>query len=251
MLNYKIINNKHYYIKMDHTINLKNITIIKPKIKVFVVHYKKLIYRKKYILEQFKKHNITDYEFIEIDRDELFEQNISIFETNYSTSQMAIALSHFYAYKQISNTISNNYEHGLIFEDDVILADNFTSILSNYLKQLPHNYDMLFIGDGCNLHIDNIISNKNIYEKGLYPKNWNGRVIKPYEGCTRCTDSYLISNTCAKKLCHYIDNLKYKINIPIDWWLNVAARDNLFKVYWAEPTIVTQGTQNGLFTSSH
>jgi glycosyl transferase family 25 len=250
MLNYKIINMKYkiFYSEMDNKINLKTVTLFKPiTFKIFVVHYKKLIERKQYILEQFKRHNISDYEFIEIDRDELIEQNISMFKTNYSTSQIAIALSHFYAYKQISN----NYEHGLIFEDDVILADNFTTIFNNYLKQLPNNYDMLFIGDGCNLHIDELITKKNIYKKEVYPKNWNGREINPYEGCTRCTDSYLISKTCAKQLCHYIDSLNYKINIPVDWWLNVASRDNMFKVYWAEPTIVTQGTQNGLFASSH
>jgi GR25 family glycosyltransferase involved in LPS biosynthesis len=245
---YKIIN--YEFIEKDNKELHK--TVFKKKytlntIKIFVVHYKKLIERKNYILEQFKRHNITNYEFIEIDRDELHEQNITMFETNYSTSQIAIALSHFYAYKQISN----NYEQGLIFEDDIILADNFTTLFNNYLEQLPNSYDMLFIGDGCNLHMDNIIKNKNVYEKNNYPKNCNGKYINAYEGCTRCTDSYLISNRCAKQLCNYIDILPYKINIPVDWWLNVASRYNNFKVYWAEPTIVTQGTQNGLFSSSH
>ena len=47
-----------------------------------------------------------------------------------------------------------------------------------------------------------------------------------------------------------LNNLKSKINLPIDWWLNESSRDNNFKVYWAEPTIVTQGTQNGLFQTS-
>jgi glycosyl transferase family 25 len=211
--------------------------------KIFVVHYKKLINRKTHVLEQFKKHNITDYEFIEIDRDELHEQNISMFENNYSTSQIAILLSHFYAYKQISD----KYDNGLIFEDDIILSDNFMNILNNYMSQLPENYDMLFIGDGCNLHIEKykLIPNKNIYEKCLYPTSWGG------DGASRCTDSYIISKKGAKKLCEYINNLLYKINLPIDWWLNVASRDNNFKVYWAEPTIVTQGTQNGLFKTSH
>jgi GR25 family glycosyltransferase involved in LPS biosynthesis len=166
-----------------------------------------------------------------------------MFQENYSNSQIAISLSHFYAYKQISD----NYDSGLIFEDDVILSDNFTAILDKYIRQLPGYYDMLFIGDGCNLHIENrrIKPNQHIYEKSLYPTGWGG------DGASRCCDSYIISKKCANKLCKYIDNLQYKINLPIDWWLNVAARHNNFKVYWAEPTIVTQGTQNGLFTSSH
>jgi hypothetical protein len=48
-------------------------------------------------------------------------------------------------------------------------------------------------------------------------------------------------------LCEYISNLKYKIDTNIDWWLNIAARDNKLNVYWAEPTIVTQGSEGGLF----
>jgi GR25 family glycosyltransferase involved in LPS biosynthesis len=211
--------------------------------KIFIIHYKKLVDRKIFILNQFKKYNITNYEFIEIDRDELYEQNISIFQENYCKSQIAISLSHFYAYKQISE----NYDSGLIFEDDIILSDNFLNIFNNYITQLPENFDMLFIGDGCNFHIqkNKLIQNSNIYEKCLYPTTWGGG------GATRCTDSYLVNKKCAKILCEYINNLSYKINLPIDWWLNIAARDNIFKVYWAEPTIVTQGTQNGVFKTSH
>lgn len=210
---------------------------------IFIIHYKKLIDRKKFILAQFEKHNITDYEFIEIDRDELYNHDISMFQNDYNNCQIAISLSHFYAYKQISE----KYENGLIFEDDVILSNNFTDILNKYINELPKDYDMLFIGNGCNLHIEEhkLIYNKNIYEKSLYPTTWGGG------GATRCTDSYIVSKNCANKICEYINNLKYKINLPIDVWLNVTARDNIFKVYWAEPTIVTQGTQNGLFTSSH
>jgi GR25 family glycosyltransferase involved in LPS biosynthesis len=211
--------------------------------RIFVIHYKKLGDRKKHILEQFEKHNIKNYEFIEIDRDELENHNIDMFQSNFSKSQIAISLSHFYAY----NEIINKYDNGLIFEDDIILSDNFSEILSTYITQLPEDYDMLFIGNGCNLHIEKhkLKHNKYIYEKCLYPTNWGGN------GVTRCTDSYLVNKKCAIKLCDYIHKLKYKINIPVDWWLNIAARDNNFKVYWAEPTIVKQGTQNGLFETSH
>lgn len=211
--------------------------------KIFIIHYKKLVNRKKYLLEQFQRHNITDYEFIEIDRDELCNQNIEIFEENYSKSQIAISLSHFYAYKEISE----KYDEGLIFEDDVILSDNFTDILMKSMSELPKDYDMLFIGNGCDFHIEKhkIMSDKYIYEKCLYPTTWGG------DGATRCTDSYLVNKKCAIKLYNYIENLTYKINMPINWWLNNTARENVFKVYWLEPTIVTQGTQSGLYESSH
>jgi hypothetical protein len=118
--------------------------------------------------------------------------------------------------------------------------------LTNYMTQVPTDYDMVFIGDGCQLHIptSQLVPNQNIYKKCIDTND------EGYGGATRCTDSYVIHNRCAKKICDYMMNLKYKINSPVDWWLNVAARDNNLSVYWAEPTIVTQGTHTGLFPTS-
>ena len=211
--------------------------------KIFVLHYSKLVDRKKSIIEQFKKQNITDYEFIEkYDVNEITDDESSLFEQNFKKSSISLHLKHIYVY----NLIAKNYLNALIFEDDIILSDNFKEILNKYISQLPKDYDMLFIGNGSNLHIqtDNLSPNKNIYEKCLEPTSWGG------DGATRCTDSYIISNKCAQILCKYINNLKYKINVQIDWWLNRAARDNNLKVYWAEPTIVSQGSELGLFKSS-
>ena len=213
-------------------------------IKIFVLHYSKLTERKNYILEQFKKYNITNFEFIEkYDKDEITDSEIIIFDKTYKKSTMSLHLKHNYVY----NLIAENYDNALIFEDEVILSDNFLDKLNNYIYQLPEDWDMLFIGNGCNLHIEAHIIKPdiNIYKKCLHATNWGGY------GASRCSDSYLVNKKCAIKLCEYIKNLKNKIDIPIDWWINVASRDNNLNVYWAEPTIVTQGTESGLFKSSH
>jgi GR25 family glycosyltransferase involved in LPS biosynthesis len=211
--------------------------------KIFVLHYSKLVERKQHILEQFRIHNITDYEFIEkYDKEELQDCNI-LFDNTLKPSENSLTMKHFYAYK----LIAENHENALIFEDDVILSNDFIKKLDEYMNQTPTDFDMVFIGDGCNFHIEphKLIPNKNIYEKCLYPTSWGGN------GASKCTDSYIISKKCANIFCEYINNnLKNKINLPIDWWLNVAARDNNLKVYWAEPTIVTQGSQNGTFNRS-
>ena len=216
-------------------------------IKIFTIHYKKLIDRKENIINQLEKYNLQT-EFIDrYDRDLLLDKNLSIFNlSQLNKANIAISLSHFYAYNIIANNI-NLYNYALILEDDVVLSDNFLDKLNNYISELPDDWDMCFIGDGCGLHIEHhkLLPNQNIYKKCLIPTNWGGN------GATRCTDSYIVNKKCAVQICKYIENLKTKINLPIDWWLNEVCRDNNFNVYWAEPTIITQGTQNGLYKSSH
>jgi len=212
--------------------------------KIFVLHYSKLLDRKRHILAEFEKNNITDYEFIEAyDKDTLSTSEKAIFVDNFKLSMASLILKHFKAYSEIAE----KYDNALILEDDVVLSNDFSNKLNMYMDKLPNDYDMLFIGNGCNLHIqpNKLIQGQYIYEKCLEPTPWGGG------GATRCTDSYIISKKCAKQLLKYIQNLQYKINQPSDWWLNLACRDNKFKVYWAEPTIVSQGTQIGKFMSSH
>ena len=107
---------------------------------------------------------------------------------------------------------------------------------------------MLFLGDGCNLHIP-LIKRRPfnlIYKKCREPTSWGGN------GATRCTDSILISKKCAKKICNFYKEIKEnEINLPVDWWLNNVIRELQLEIYWMEPTIVTQGSQNGKYNSSY
>jgi GR25 family glycosyltransferase involved in LPS biosynthesis len=214
-------------------------------LKIYVIHYTKLIERKKILLNEFEKYYLN-YDFIEqYDREKLLENDLSIFDNKLPKSHCAITLSHIYAYTKIINSM---YKYNLIFEDDVVLDKNFSNKLKKGLNELPDDYDMLFIGNCCNLHIPTsmIDSSKCIYNKSINPTPWGGN------GATRGTDSYLVSKTCAKKLIKYINNLKKgEIQLPSDWWLNKVIRDLNLKIYWMEPNIVTQGTRIGKYNSSH
>jgi len=221
------------------------------KIKIFVIHYKKLIERKQHILEQFNKLNITDFEFITLDRDEIdLNHYYPYFSDNFihHRANVAIVASHFMAFSKIAN--NENYDAGLIFEDDVFIDDDFNQKFENCLKQLPQSYDLLFLGNGCNFHIqkDKIKDDIYVYRKGVEPTHWGGN------GITRCTDSYLVSKKCAINLCNYIENNvknNHKINMNTDHWLNDVARFFNLEGYWAEPTFITQGTQNGAYQNSY
>lgn len=202
--------------------------------KVFVIHYKKLENRKRDIIQQLQQLHITNYEFIEhYDRDTLTKEDRQNFEEGYKSCQIAITLSHLYAYKKISD----KYDCALIVEDDAIFHPNFIELFNDYMKQLPSDFDAFFIGHGCNLHIEN---------HELKPKC---NVYKKQE--TRCTDSYVVSKKCATNIINYVNNIPYKINSPVDFWLNTVFKDLDLNIYWAEPHLVVQGTIIGKYPSSH
>jgi GR25 family glycosyltransferase involved in LPS biosynthesis len=224
-------------------------------IKIFVLHYKKLFDRKQFLLSQFQQHGIVEFEFIEmydLDDGDITETDLLLFDLNdpdfvANKSRISLALKHLYVYKEISE----KYENALILEDDVIFHENFVSLLTSYISQLPESYDMLFIGDGCNFHIphDQQKPNCNVYERGTHPVHWGG------DGITRCTDAYVISKKCAREITELVNNIfinvEPKIYKGVDWWLNDIARKKKFIVYWAEPTISSQGSQMGIFYSSN
>ena len=211
----------------------------------YVIHYTPLKERKNYMLKELNKRSLIYYFIEDYDREKLSDKDLKIFDINKVKLSMCSNIrKHICAYKKIFN---NKYNYSLILEDDVILDKDFISKLKIALEQLPHDYDMLFIGNGCNLHIPLIERKplKFIYKKGIEESKWGGN------GATRCTDSYLVSKKCANKLLNYIFKLKERaIQKPSDFWLNEVIRELKLKIYWMEPTIVTQGTQIGKYKSS-
>ena len=213
---------------------------------IYVIHYTPLKDRKLFMINQLQKFNYGA-QFVEIyDKENLSEKDLEIFDNNsdLKLSSKSLIKKHIESWKHILN---NNINFNLILEDDAILDDNFDNKIVEYISQFPSNYDIVFIGNGQDFHIPytELIPNINIYKKSNYPTSWGGY------GATRCTDSYFISQNCCKKILNYIKNKKNYIKQPIDWWLNIICRELDLNIYWAEPTIVSQGSENGLFIQSY
>lgn len=208
---------------------------------IFVLHYTPLKERKAFILEQFVKEGMSA-KFIETsDREVLTAEDLKRFDIEkLKMSEISCSMKHFDAYSAIQT------DYALILEDDVILAEGFNTTLQTYISQLPNDFDMLFIGSGCNLHIPASItqnSGTNVFLKDNFPSKGGGA------GATRCTDSYVITKKCAQKLLR-LKNRNGPIQKPMGWWMNIMIRNHSMKVFWAEPTIVTQGSQTGVFQTT-
>lgn len=201
--------------------------------KIFVTHYTLLTDRKNHILRQLNRFHLDSEFIVGYDKESLTEDDLKIFNINkLSLAEISLTMKHIEAYKQVFKY----HDYALILEDDVILSKDFDKQLDKYIQQLPNDWDMLFIGDGCYLHVpqDIIQNGVNVYRAPS----------------SRCADSYLISKKCTKQILNDIYKNNFIIEKPIDHLLNHFIDKFDLKNFWAEPTITTQGTQVGLFKTS-
>lgn len=132
----------------------------------------------------------------------------------------------FRAFKKISELNSP----AMILEDDAIFEpDNMDKFVQNF-HTIPDDWEFCFFGTGCWLTIEG-----------------NGFVKNTKRMKSKCTDSMVIKPETAKKI--YEDMKEDKAHLPIDWDLNYRFIKLNTIVYWYEPGIVVQGSQNGTYAS--
>jgi GR25 family glycosyltransferase involved in LPS biosynthesis len=191
---------------------------------IYVIHYKPLVERKQYLTNKFSELNITNYTFYEeYSRDTTSEETMDKYykykSLHLNSVQKCITIAHIEVYKDI---VKKQYKRCLILEDDAILAYDFANRLRLYNERLPYDFDIGSLNDGCGLHAQNI----------------NPSVIWYYVQSLRTCCAYIISNDCCIKLLKTI----IPFSEAIDWELNVQIQKHDLRVYWAEPTIVSDGS---------
>ena len=185
---------------------LNELDIEKNNIKV--INLKKREDRKNSMIDQFKKENVTNFEFIEaVDGNELKESEELrlLFQRNnftYRKGIMGCALSHIQLWNDLINDTSNDYY--VVLEDDLELSSDFKEKLNRHCElfeeqQLEH----LSLGVyECNYSDQEKIKTSEItvFQKDIY-KFWN------------ITFAYIISKNAAKKMVSYINKCSIKCAI--------------------------------------
>lgn len=204
--------------------------------KVYVCHYSKLTERKEKLIKQFQFHNIENYEFVECyDKDnwdknqirELFPK-MDIDRTGGTCSlndaEKSLLMKHCWI---INDMHKNNYESVMVFEDDVVLVDNFVELFNEYKKEMPEDWDIGWVGSCFNLK---------------EPQRPGKRVYKTSRG-SRCTHAFCLSNSFAKKVIHDINNA----DEAADWYYNKIIKQFDLNNYWFQPALAFQSLE---FTSA-
>jgi GR25 family glycosyltransferase involved in LPS biosynthesis len=197
---------------------------------IYIVHYSPLIERKKYLLAKFEETKITNFTFYEkYNRNEtstkLMEQYFKLH--NLNPAQICITIAHIEIYREI---LEKGYKRCLILEDDARLSDNFFTKLNTYNNALPEDFDLGFLNDGCGFHASNIQPSQIWYPATT----------------TRTCCAYIISNKCCATLVPSI----IPFTMAIDHELNIQIAKHNLKTFWAEPTIVSDGSAS-IYGSSY
>lgn len=195
--------------------------------KIYIIHYNKLVERKKYLIDFFNKNNIHNFEFRELyQRENLTNEIVDKYFKlkNLNSSQICITIEHIETYREIVNNSINDSDWYLILEDDAILCNNFVNILNKYLENIPSDAEYLDISD---------------YFKINSPDMW------VRNNATRTTCAYLINKkTCSKLLPTIIPFEK-----AIDHELIKQFKLHDIKTYWSNLSLVHHGSGSNYMPS--
>jgi hypothetical protein len=151
-----------------------------------------------------------------------------------AASSVSLILKHLAVYREV---VAEPQKLHLILEDDVRLQEGFLPALEQVLLELPEQWDLFFLGLGCDLHVPwwHRRPGRRVYYRG-YKKGflWGGG------GCSRCTEGYLIHPDFAHRLLES-DFAQPPFSCPIDWHLNAAGAVLKARSYWAQPPLLVQG----------
>jgi GR25 family glycosyltransferase involved in LPS biosynthesis len=198
--------------------------------------------------EEFKKWNLDNNNvkwILEPNKDKIddnFRNNVLIQEPSYScgnytlpgcpnikNGQISCTYKHFLCLK---NIIENNYDYGVIMEDNQFFCGDIPKTINLYISQLNEMYpdwDIIFDTKWK--------SYKDIHEEEVkeclyvYPKS--NEITNYCHGGTRLAQFYIVNNKCAKKL--YDKYIPFN-NAP-DWWMNDLFSKLNINAFWSEPSI--------------
>jgi glycosyl transferase family 25 len=217
----------------------KDTILIKPTafdFPVYVIHAAHFVDRKKHITQALAQHGI-DFEFVkafdpkditaEIE-DKYFSSNVEL-----STGAKSCALKHVHVMEMMRE---RQQSLALVLEDDLILDDRFVGWVNAFLdeaSEFPAGYSIQL---GCA---------NNMYVPGRQLKKHKHLYLQKE---VRAGEAYLIDAKAANLRLSWIT--ENKISLPIDHLFNRSDRELGLSIYWSDPTLVEQGSMNGLFKTS-
>lgn len=204
---------------------------------IFIIHCKWLVERRRYLENKLPCSSI----WIDDCNTELLSNyiyNPSVFNRRLKVSEISLATKHYECYKRI---INDNIQSALILEDDVLFEDG----VFDKLNILPSKFDICYLGDGCGLSPRPVLEKyMTAFGEKTYPLYESNKIFYDTDFGVKATDSYIITSDACKFLMGH-----EQFSFPIDYHIN-QFNNNPLKIYWTEPPLFKQGSQNGIYKSA-
>lgn len=155
-------------------------------------------------------------------------------------------ISLFFNHIECLRKIRSEYTDGLffIFESDVIFQNNFSENINNICTELNGigEWDVINVGEGTREYLKRFGHPKSLPIKKNTFTFYN-------ENIHSCAEGLLWNYNSICKFLSYFE-LTEDIDGPIDTKMDVYCEIGDFKIIWAYPTLVYQGSISGLYNSS-
>lgn len=246
---------------LPHRLSTSQITMfdklkfIKEKVSsIYIVHYTKLVERKKNMISELNKNFLTFFFQIkwveQFDREIITQEIINsefVYDANVlsrvlTIGEMANGLAHRYIYNQILE----NDELAIVFEDDTMFKDDFVHHLYHVLNHLPEDFDSICLGGLTEV----AVYPEKLSENSILSKFCSEDIIF-HKSIARAPFT-LSSMLYSKKSVEKILNSKHikKMSAPSDhlqWYCN---NDQNVVVYLIQPWLTYESSKNGTFKTS-
>jgi GR25 family glycosyltransferase involved in LPS biosynthesis len=203
------------------------------------------------MIEQFRDHDINNYQFIETyDKERLSIDDKSRFDSKILDSEISLFLKHMDIFsKDIDDII-------VVLEDDAIFVDGFKDKLEDYLKKLEDlEWDIAFTGACCNLHASLsggsqfLLRQQSANQLSIYKEVLPLDEIFYEANRARGTCMYILNKYVNTRLYNMYNDIEENIG-AIDTWLDTIYDHEKFTYLWSEPVLVEQGSEKRIFDFS-
>ncbi len=201
--------------------------------RVFAIHVQGNHERREHIEKEFKKKALTFELILKGNQEDLNDKVLKKYflgSMREISPRTSCCYKHLLAYQKMA---SEKVGQALIFEDDIILYKNFITQLNQVLLEVKQK----------NLK-NYLISLEDYSLRVITDPKKNQFLYRKKSG--RCAGAYLIDHEFAHNFLNFI---KKKCHLPIDWMHNLAAQEGIIAIYWAHPSLCEQKSHNGDFDS--
>lgn len=119
--------------------------------KVFCINLDKRKDRLNLVEKELSKHNVVFERFSAIDGETINKKDYTT-NSKIPVGHIGCTLSHA---KLIKLCKEKGYKKVLILEDDVVFKENFEELFKEYIKEVPEDWNMFYLGGNHNVHVGN------------------------------------------------------------------------------------------------